>query len=48
MTRIQQPKGHQHAQQQRDFQEESEARTVKIIVPESKHIFIFSAILFFV
>jgi hypothetical protein len=49
--------GHQHAQQQRDFREESEARTVNSTVPESKHIywgisyfwctFIFYAILFF-
>jgi hypothetical protein len=38
-TRSQQPKGHQHAQQQRDFREESEARIVNNIVPESKHIY---------
>jgi hypothetical protein len=38
-TRSQQPEGHQHAQQQRDFREESEARTVNSIVPESKHIY---------
>jgi hypothetical protein len=37
-TRSQQPKRHQHTQQQRDFQEESEARTVNSTVPESKHI----------
>jgi hypothetical protein len=56
-TRSQQPEGHQHAQQQRDFREESEARTVNSTVPESKHIywgisyfwciFIFYVILFF-
>jgi hypothetical protein len=38
-TRSQQPEGHQHAQQQRDFREESEARTVNSTVPESKHIY---------
>jgi hypothetical protein len=38
-TRSQQPEGHQHAQQQRDFSEESEARTVNSTVPESKHIY---------
>jgi hypothetical protein len=38
-TRSQQPEGHQHVQQQRDFQEESEARTVNSTVPESKHIY---------
>jgi hypothetical protein len=39
LARSQQPKGHQHAQQQCDFWEESEARTVNSIVPESKHIY---------
>jgi hypothetical protein len=39
LTRSQQPKGHQHAQQQRDFREESEARIVNNTVPESKHIY---------
>jgi hypothetical protein len=39
LTRSQQPEGHQHAQQQRDFWEESEARTVNSTVPESKHIY---------
>jgi hypothetical protein len=38
-TRSQQPEGHQHAQQQRDFREESEARTVNSTMPESKHIY---------
>jgi hypothetical protein len=38
-TQSQQPEGHQHAQQQRDFLEESEARTVNNTVPESKHIY---------
>jgi hypothetical protein len=38
-TRSQQPKGHPHAQQQRDFWEESEARTVNSTMPESKHIY---------
>jgi DNA polymerase III gamma/tau subunit len=38
-TRSQQPEGRQHSQQQRDFREESEARTVNSIVPESKHIY---------
>jgi hypothetical protein len=38
-TRSQQPEGHLHAQQQRDFQEESEACTVNSTVPESKHIY---------
>jgi hypothetical protein len=38
-TRSQQPEGYQHAQQQRDFREGSEARTVNNIVPESKHIY---------
>jgi hypothetical protein len=39
MLRGQQPEGHHHAQQQRDLQEKSEARTVNSIVPESKHIY---------
>jgi hypothetical protein len=38
-TRSQQPEGHQHAQQQRDFREESEACTINSTVPESKHIY---------
>jgi hypothetical protein len=38
-TRSQQPEGRQHPQQQRDFREESEARTLNITVPESKHIY---------
>jgi hypothetical protein len=38
-VRSQQPEGHHHAQQQRDFWEESEARTVNSIVPKSKHIY---------
>jgi hypothetical protein len=38
-TRSQQPEGHPHAQQQRDFREESEARTVNSTVLESKHIY---------
>jgi hypothetical protein len=38
-TRSQQPEGHQHAQQSRDFREESKARTVNNTVPESKHIY---------
>jgi hypothetical protein len=39
LVHSQQPEGHRHAQQQRDFQEESEARTVNSTVPESKHIY---------
>jgi hypothetical protein len=39
LARSQQLEGHQHAQQQRGFWEESEARTVNITVPESKHIY---------
>jgi hypothetical protein len=39
-SRSQQPEGRQHYQQQRDFREESEARTVNSIVPESKHIYL--------
>jgi hypothetical protein len=35
----QQPKGSQHTHQQRDFREQSEARTVNSTVPESKHIY---------
>jgi hypothetical protein len=38
-TRSQQPEGRQHPQQQCDFREESEARTVNNTVPESKHIY---------
>jgi hypothetical protein len=38
-SRGQQPEGSQHTQQQRDFREESEARTVNSTVPESKHIY---------
>jgi hypothetical protein len=38
-SRGQQLEGRQHSQQQRDFREESEARTVNSIVPESKHIY---------
>jgi hypothetical protein len=38
-SRSQQPEGRQHSQQQREFKEESEARTIKSIVPESKHIY---------
>jgi hypothetical protein len=38
-TRSQQPDGHQHAQQQRDFRKESEACTVNNTVPQSKHIY---------
>jgi hypothetical protein len=37
-SQSQQPKGRQHSQQQREFREESEARTVNSTVPESKHI----------
>jgi hypothetical protein len=39
LARSQQPEGHQHAQQQHDFREESEARTVNNTMPESKHIY---------
>jgi hypothetical protein len=35
LVRSQQPEGHHHAQQQRDFREESEARTVNNTVPEA-------------
>jgi hypothetical protein len=38
-TRSQHPEGHPHAQHQRDFREESEARIVNSTVPESKHIY---------
>jgi hypothetical protein len=38
-SRSQQPEGRQHSQQQREFREESEARTINSIVPESKHIY---------
>jgi hypothetical protein len=38
-TRSQQLEGHQHAQQQCDFREESEACTINSTVPESKHIY---------
>jgi hypothetical protein len=39
MQRGQQPEGSQHTHPQWDFREESEARTVNSIVPESKHIY---------
>jgi hypothetical protein len=38
-SRSQQLEGRQHSQQQREFREESEARTVNSNVPESKHIY---------
>jgi hypothetical protein len=38
-SRSQQPEGRQHTQQQREFREESKARTVNSTVPESKHIY---------
>jgi hypothetical protein len=38
-TRSQQPEGHPRAQQQRDFREESEARTINNTMLESKHIY---------
>jgi hypothetical protein len=38
-SRSQQLEGRRHSQQQREFREESEARTVNSIVPESKHIY---------
>jgi hypothetical protein len=38
-SRSQQPEGRHHTQQQREFREESEARTVNSTVPESKHIY---------
>jgi hypothetical protein len=39
MQRGQQPEGSQHIQHQRDYREESEARTVNSTVPEPKHIY---------
>jgi hypothetical protein len=39
-SRSQQPEGRQHSQQQREFKEESEARTVNSTVPKSKHIYL--------
>jgi hypothetical protein len=39
LVRSQQPEGRHHAQQQHEFREESEARTVNNIVPKSKHIY---------
>jgi hypothetical protein len=39
MQRGQQPEGSQHTHLQRDFREESEARTVNSTMPESKHIY---------
>jgi hypothetical protein len=39
LVHNQQPEGHHQAQQQRDTREESEARTVNKIVPESRHIY---------
>jgi hypothetical protein len=39
LVHNQQPEGHNHTQQQRDLQEESEARTVNNTMPESKHIY---------
>jgi hypothetical protein len=38
-SRSQQLEGRQHSQQQREFREESKARTVNSTVPESKHIY---------
>jgi hypothetical protein len=38
-SRGQQPEGSQQIHQQRDFREESKARTVNSTVPESKHIY---------
>jgi hypothetical protein len=38
-SRSQHPEGRQHSQQQHDFMEESEARTINSTVPESKHIY---------
>jgi hypothetical protein len=35
----QQAEGRQHTHQQRDFREQSEARTVNSTMPESKHIY---------
>jgi hypothetical protein len=39
LTRSQQPEEHQHAQQQHDFWDESEAHTVNSTMPESMHIY---------
>jgi hypothetical protein len=38
-SRSQQPEGRQHSQQQPDFMEESEARTVNSTVLKSKHMY---------
>jgi hypothetical protein len=38
-SRGQEPEGSQQTHHQRDFREESEARTVNSTVPESKHIY---------
>jgi hypothetical protein len=38
-SQSQQPEGRQHSQQQRDFTQESEARTVNSTIPESKNIY---------
>jgi hypothetical protein len=38
-SRSLQPEGRWHSQQQREFREESKARTVNSTVPESKHIY---------
>jgi hypothetical protein len=38
-SRSQHLEGRQHSQQQREFREESKARTVNSSVPESKHIY---------
>jgi hypothetical protein len=38
-SRSQQPDGRHHSQQQREFREESEARTVNSTMLESKHIY---------
>jgi hypothetical protein len=39
LTHNQQPEGHSQAQQQCDTHEESKARKVNNIVPESRHIY---------
>jgi hypothetical protein len=39
LVHNQQPEGHRQAQQQRDTREESEAYTVNITMPESRHIY---------
>jgi hypothetical protein len=39
LNHNQQPEGHRQTQQQGDVREESEARTVNSIVPESRHIY---------